>query len=95
MPDLFAPQPKVSPQSSTTGAASGHGQIVLVLQGGGALGAFQAGVYHALHDAGVEPDWVIGTSIGAINASIIVGNEPGKRLAALEEFWQRIAHQSI
>ena len=95
MPDLFAPQPKVSPQSSTTGVVSGHGQIVLVLQGGGALGAFQAGVYHALHDAGVEPDWVIGTSIGAINASIIVGNEPGKRLAALEEFWQRIAHQSI
>ena len=44
------------------------GQIVLVLQGGGALGAYQAGVYQALHEAGVEPDWVIGTSIGAINA---------------------------
>lgn len=95
MPDVFAPQPKVSQRSSTKEAARGHGQIVLVLQGGGALGAFQAGVYHALHDAGIEPDWVIGTSIGAINASIIVGNEPGKRLAALEEFWQRIAHQSI
>ena len=95
MPEFFAPQPKVSQQSSTKEAASGHGQIVLVLQGGGALGAFQAGVYHALHDAGIEPDWVIGTSIGAINASIIVGNEPGKRLAALEEFWQRVAHQSI
>ena len=95
MPDVFAPQPKVSQRSSTKEAARGHGQIVLVLQGGGALGAFQAGVYHALHDAGIEPDWVIGTSIGAINASIIVGNEPGKRLAALEEFWQRVAHQSI
>jgi NTE family protein len=68
---------------------------VLVLQGGGALGAFQAGVYHALHDAGVEPDWVIGTSIGAINAALIVGNEPDNRLAALQEFWQRVARQSI
>ena len=45
------------------------GQIVLVLQGGGALGAYQVGVYQALHEAGIEPDWVIGTSIGAINAA--------------------------
>ncbi len=45
------------------------GQNVLVLQGGGALGAYQAGVYQALHESGIEPDWVIGTSIGAINAS--------------------------
>jgi NTE family protein len=52
------------------------GQVVLVLQGGGALGAYQAGVFHALHDAGIEPDWVIGTSIGAINGAIIAGN-PG------------------
>ncbi len=44
------------------------GQVVLVLQGGGALGAYQAGTYQALHEAGLEPDWVIGTSIGAINA---------------------------
>ena len=51
-------------------------QVVLVLQGGGALGAYQAGVYQALHEAGIEPDWVIGTSIGAINASLIAGNEP-------------------
>ena len=43
-------------------------QIVLVLQGGGALGAYQAGVYHALHEQGIEPDWIVGTSIGAINA---------------------------
>src|SRR6185436_19076426 len=46
-------------------------QVVLVFQGGGALGAYQAGVYQALHEAGVEPDWIIGTSIGAINASLI------------------------
>ena len=52
------------------------GQIVLVLQGGGALGAYQAGVYQAMHEAGIEPDWVIGTSIGAINASLIAGNAP-------------------
>ena len=50
------------------------GQIVLVLQGGGALGAYQVGVYQALHEAGIEPDWIIGTSIGAINASLIAGN---------------------
>ena len=59
------------------------GQVVLVLQGGGALGAYQAGVYQALHEAGVEPDWVIGTSIGAINASLICGNAPEHRLERL------------
>ena len=47
---------------------SDPGQIVLVLQGGGALGSYQAGVYQALHEAEIEPDWIIGTSIGAINA---------------------------
>ena len=50
------------------------GQIVLVLEGGGALGAYQVGVYQALTEAGIEPDWVIGTSIGAINAGLIAGN---------------------
>ena len=50
------------------------GQVVLVLQGGGALGSYRAGVYQALHESGVEPDWIIGTSIGAINASLIAGN---------------------
>jgi NTE family protein len=66
------------------------GQIVLVLQGGGALGAYQAGVYQALHEAGIEPDWVIGTSIGAINASLIAGNAPEQRVARLKEFWSRV-----
>ncbi|TYL88667.1 patatin-like phospholipase family protein [Bradyrhizobium cytisi] len=66
------------------------GQIVLVLQGGGALGSYQAGVYQALHEAGIEPDWVIGTSIGAINASLIAGNAPENRLARLKEFWKRM-----
>jgi NTE family protein len=72
----------------------GPGQIVLVFQGGGALGAYQAGVYQALHEAGIEPDWIIGTSIGAINASLIAGNGPSQRLASLEEFWDRMAHKS-
>jgi NTE family protein len=65
-------------------------QIALVLQGGGALGAYQAGVYQALHEAGIEPDWVIGTSIGAINAGLIAGNEPERRLAQIKEFWHRM-----
>lgn len=68
------------------------GQIVLVLQGGGALGAYQVGVYQALHEAGIEPDWVIGTSIGAINASLIAGNEAADRMARLTEFWNRVQH---
>src|ERR1700756_4832964 len=74
---------------------SGHGQIALVFQGGGALGAYQAGVYQALHEAGIEPDWVIGTSIGAINAGLIAGNPPHRRLARLREFWRRIEHDPV
>ena len=66
------------------------GQTVLVLQGGGALGAYQAGVYEALHEAGIEPDWVIGTSIGAINAALIAGNAPEQRLDRLRAFWARV-----
>jgi NTE family protein len=65
-------------------------QVVLVLQGGGALGAYQVGVYQALHEAGIEPDWVIGTSIGAINASLIAGNDLADRLSRLREFWSRV-----
>jgi NTE family protein len=70
------------------------GQIVLVLQGGGALGAYQVGVYRALHEAGIEPDWVIGTSIGAINAAIIAGNEPRDRLDAMHAFWDVLEWRS-
>ncbi|RTE94231.1 patatin-like phospholipase family protein [Bradyrhizobium sp. LVM 105] len=71
------------------------GQVVLVLQGGGALGSYQAGVYQALHEAGIEPDWIIGTSIGAINASLIAGNAPGQRLAHLKEFWKRMEQNPV
>ena len=67
---------------------------VLVMQGGGALGAYQAGVYEAMHMSGIEPEWVIGTSIGAINAGIITGNPPERRLEALREFWQRMSRDN-
>jgi len=67
------------------------GQIVLVQQGGGALGAYQLGVYQALHESGVEPDWIIGTSIGAINGAIIAGNPVEQRWARLRQFWDRMA----
>src|SRR5712672_1451385 len=70
-------------------------QTVLVFQGGGALGAYQAGVYEALHEARIEPDWIIGTSIGAINASIIAGNAVEHRLDRLKEFWRRMERNSI
>jgi NTE family protein len=69
------------------------GQVVLVLQGGGALGAYQVGVFEALHEAGIEPDWVIGTSIGAINAAIIAGNRSEDRLARLRELWARFQQE--
>ena len=79
---------------SGNGAASARadfpGQVVLVLQGGGALGAYQVGVYEVMHEAGVEPDWVIGTSIGAINAAIIAGNAAENRFERLREFWARV-----
>ena len=61
---------------------------VLVLQGGGALGAYQAGVYQGLGEADFKPDWIAGTSIGAINAAIIAGNAPEKRIERLREFWE-------
>ncbi|WP_347303623.1 patatin-like phospholipase family protein [Croceibacterium sp. TMG7-5b_MA50] len=66
---------------------------VLVLQGGGALGAYQAGVYEALHATGFEPDWVTGISIGAINAAIIAGNPPERRVARLRQFWNLVSSE--
>jgi NTE family protein len=68
------------------------GQVTLVFQGGGALGAYQVGVYQAMHEAGIEPQWVIGTSIGAINGAIIAGNPPEQRLAQLTRFWELMQH---
>ena len=66
---------------------------VLVLQGGGALGAYQAGVYEALHRTGFEPDWIAGISIGAINAAIIAGNPPEQRVQRLRQFWDLVSSE--
>jgi len=65
-------------------------QIALLLQGGGALGSYQAGVYQALAEADLHPDWVAGISIGAFNSAIIAGNPPEKRVERLREFWETI-----
>lgn len=67
-------------------------EVVYLLQGGGALGAFQVGVYQALEEAGYAPDWIVGISIGAINAAIIAGNQPNKRVEKLYQFWETITH---
>jgi NTE family protein len=69
--------------------------IALLLQGGGALGAYQGGVYEALAQAHLEPDWVAGISIGAMNAALIAGNQPEARVAKLREFWQRITQGAL
>lgn len=68
-------------------------QTVLVLQGGGALGAYQAGVFEALADHGATPDWIAGISIGAINAAIIAGNAPEDRLPQLRRFWDLVSSE--
>lgn len=65
--------------------------IGLVLQGGGALGAYQAGAYEALMEGGWAPDWVAGISIGAVNAAIIAGNPPERRIERLARFWDRLS----
>ena len=65
-------------------------RIALLLQGGGALGSYQAGVFDALFEAGIHPDWVAGISIGSLNAAVIAGNPPEKRVARLREFWEEI-----
>lgn len=72
-------------------AAQTKERNVLVLQGGGALGAYQAGAYEALAAAGQMPDWVAGISIGAVNGAIIAGNPPERRVERLREFWERVS----
>jgi NTE family protein len=68
-----------------------HDRTVLVLQGGGALGAYQAGVYEGMAEEGIAPDWVTGVSIGAINGALIAGNPAKTRLDRLREFWDRVS----
>src|SRR5580692_11041231 len=77
----------ISAPTSTAETTPARAQRVLVLQGGGALGSYQAGAYQALCRHDFEPEWVAGISIGAINAAIIAGNDPPKRVSRLKEFW--------
>ncbi|MEY9648118.1 NTE family protein [Bradyrhizobium elkanii] len=76
---------------SAPASTPAQAQRVLVLQGGGALGSYQAGAFQALCHAGFEPEWIAGISIGAINAAIIAGNEPAKRVPRLKEFWEIVS----
>src|SRR6478672_6909645 len=64
--------------------------VALLLQGGGALGAYQGGVYEALAEADIHPNWIAGISIGAINGAIIAGNPPNSRVDRLREFWTQV-----
>jgi len=77
--------------SSLPATTPAQAERVLVLQGGGALGSYQAGAYQALCHFGFEPEWIAGISIGAINAAIIAGNEPDKRIERLKEFWDMVS----
>src|SRR5499427_8194499 len=66
-------------------------RIALLLQGGGALGSYQGGVYQALAEANLHPDWVAGISIGAVNSALIAGSPPEKRVEKLREFWEAVS----
>ncbi len=74
---------------------SKHDHSVLVLQGGGALGAYQAGVYEGMAEHKFAPDWVTGVSIGAINAALIAGNRPERRIGRLREFWEQVSSGNL
>src|SRR3546814_18657253 len=78
------------PLAAIRASAAKYPAIALVLQGGGALGAYQCGVYQGLHEAGIRPNWLAGISIGAINAAIIAGTVPADRVDRLQAFWDAI-----
>ncbi len=82
------------PQSEASVDFGSHEHRILLLQGGGALGAYQGGVYEGIAAVGFAPDWVVGISIGAINSALIVGNPAGRRVARLREFWDRVSVRS-
>jgi NTE family protein len=82
---------KPKPRQPESAAPKIAPKIALVLQGGGALGAYQIGAFEALQNAFYQPDWLAGTSIGAFNAAIIAGNDPENRLDQLTAFWEAIS----
>jgi len=88
-------RPTVQPVADIAAVASKYQRVALVLQGGGALGAYQAGVYQALSEANCDPNWIAGVSIGAINSALIAGNAPGQRLQALEAFWTTVSTRHV
>src|SRR5689334_13669245 len=77
--------------SSDTASTPARACRVLVLQGGGALGSYQAGAFQALCRAGFDPEWIAGISIGSVNAAIIAGNENDKRVDRMKEFWEMVS----
>ncbi len=88
------PTPRKSRSAPAARIESGfgsHEHRILLLQGGGALGAYHAGVYEGLAASGFTPDWVVGISIGAINSALIAGNAPQHRLDRLREFWALVS----
>ncbi len=85
----------VAPAASAVAGSRDYPTVALVRQGGGARGAYQAGVYEALELAGRRPNWIAGISIGALNAAIIAGNAPERRVERLREFWQTICQPPL
>jgi NTE family protein len=83
------------PPEDISQIAAKYDRVALVLQGGGALGAYQVGVYEALANANCDPNWISGVSIGAVNAAIIAGNPPERRLSRLESFWSLVSGRKI
>lgn len=87
---LNAMSDRISPIPQQPNNSLPYDVVALVLQGGGALGAYQAGVYEGLHEAGIRPNWVAGISIGALNAAIIAGSPEDERVQRLRDFWESI-----
>jgi predicted acylesterase/phospholipase RssA len=92
---MDARTPSSDPAIATGWRPDRCNRVALVLQGGGALGAYQAGAYEALCEAGHMPRWVAGISIGAVNAAIIAGNPPERRAARLRTFWERVSSRLL
>ena len=92
---MTEPRPIAAPVGGPHSSATPFPCVAQLLQGGGALGAYQAGVYEALAEHGIEPTWIAGISIGAINSAIIAGNAPEQRVAKLRAFWELASAGSI